>query len=39
MWSLAKHIIMTDKSLHNFSVTLSGAITDLRDKIDLIHYE
>jgi len=39
MWSLAKHITMTDKSLHNFSVILSGAITHLRDQIDLIHYE
>ena len=39
MWSLAKYIIMTDKSLHNFSVILSGATTHLRDQIDLIHYE
>jgi len=39
MWGLAKHIIMIDKSLHNFSVIVSGAVTHLRDQIELIHYE
>jgi len=39
MWSLAKHIIMTDKSVHNFWVIVSGAITHFRDQIELINYK